>query len=258
MNKEGLSMSSSLLSSFILHPSSFILSRAVFASGLRAGIPVGLTFLLAFLGVGAAFHGAGLGQTEAGLSTLLLMSGPAQFGLLDGLDAGRPLLATVLAVCMLNGRYAVMSAVLAPHLRAVPLRRLLLPLTLLSTSTFAVTAAGLRRRAVRRAPLAYFQGVCLAAVPPAILGTVLGYHLTGLLPGALAGTVDMILPVYFATLLAREWPRPSPLLAALLGFVLTPLAEGLLPGFGLLLPGVAVGLVFAWVPEREAVKQARQ
>jgi predicted branched-subunit amino acid permease len=224
----------------------------VFAAGLREGTPVGITFLLAFLGVGAAFRAAGLGQAEAGLSTLLLMSGPAQVGMLDGLGAGRPLLAIVLAVCLLNGRYAVMSAVLAPSLRAVPLRRLLLPLTLLSTSTFAVTQAGLHNHGAARSPLIFFQGVCLAAVPPAVVGTILGYHLTGLLPAVLAGTVDIILPVYFATLLARDWPRPSPLLAALAGFILMPLAERLLPGFGLIVPGVLVGLVFAWLPEGEA------
>jgi predicted branched-subunit amino acid permease len=226
-------------------------TRAVFTAGLREGAPVGVTFLLAFLGVGAAFQVAGLGQAVAGLSTLFLMSGPAQVGMLDGLGAGRPLLAIVLAVCLLNGRYAVMSAVLAPYLRTIPLRRLLLPLCLLSTSTFAITQAGLRRRAVARAPLTFFQGVCLAAVPPAILGTVLGYHLAGLLPPALAGTVDMILPIYFATLLARDWPKPSPLLAALLGFVLMPVVERLLSGFGILVPGLIAGVVYAFLPEEE-------
>ncbi len=230
----------------LVRPSSFVLCPFR-SAGLRDGAPVGVTFLLAFLGVGAACRAVGLGQGEAGLSTLLLMSGPAQVGMLEGLEAGRPLLATVLAVCLLNGRYAVMSAVLAPHFRGVPLWRLLPALTFLSTSTFAVAQAGLRRRAVGRAPLAYFQGVCLAAVPPAVLGTLLGYHLTGLLPAGLAGTVNMILPLYFATLLAREWPRPSPLLAALAGFVLTPLAERLLPGFGLLVPGLLVGLAFGWL-----------
>ncbi len=215
-----------------------------FAAGLREGVPVGLTFLLAFLGVGAAFRWVGLGPIEALLSTLLLMSGPAQLAVLDGLADGRPVLATVLAVTLINGRYAVMSAVLAPHLRRVPLWRLVLPLTLLSTSTFAVTQAWLRRAHAPREPLAFFWGVCAAAVPPAVVGTLLGYHLTGLLTAALAATVGMILPVYFATLLAREWPNRSGLAAALLGFLLTPLAERCLPGLGLLLPGAIVGLVF--------------
>jgi predicted branched-subunit amino acid permease len=221
-------------------------------AGLRQGVPVGLTFLLAFLGVGAAFRWVGLGAIEALLSTLLLMSGPAQLAVLDGVAHGRPLLATVLAVALINGRYAVMSAVLAPHFRRVSLWRLLLPLTLLSTSTFAVAQAWLRRSCGEREPLAFFWGVCAAAVPAALLGTLLGYRLTGLLTPTPAATVGMILPVYFATLLAREWPHGRPLAAALLGFLLTPLAEACLPGFGLLLPGAIVGLVFGLAPqERE-------
>jgi predicted branched-subunit amino acid permease len=170
-------------------------------------------------------------------------------GLLDGLAAGQPVLAIVLAVALINGRYAVMSAVLAPWFRRVPLWRLLLPLGLLSTSTFAVTQAGLRRRAIARAPLAFFLGVCTAAVPPAVIGTLLGYHLTSLLPGAVAATVGMILPVYFATLLAREWPDRPALGSAVLGFALTPLAQWVLPGFGLVLPGAIVGLAFALAPQ---------
>jgi predicted branched-subunit amino acid permease len=138
-----------------------------------------------------------------------------------------------------------MSAVLAPSFRCVPLRQLLVPLGFLSTTTFAATYATLRRPAVAGRPLAYFCGVSATSIPPAVLGTVVGFYAAGLLPEAVRSTVDMILPIYFMTLLAREWPSARPLLAGALGFALTPVLEWLAPGLGMLLASVAVGLGLA-------------
>src|SRR5262245_13159050 len=98
-----------------------------FTAGVRTAIPVGITFFFAFLGVGAVFRVADLEMAQAGLSTLLLMSGPAQIALVDGIRAGQPLAALILAVGIINGRYLVMSAAAAPCFDRVPLGRLLLP-----------------------------------------------------------------------------------------------------------------------------------
>jgi len=154
----------------------------------------------------------------------------------------------MLAVGVLNARYFVLSAVLAPAFRRVSFARLLLPLTFLSTTTFAVTQAALRSRGTSEHPLPFFCGVCLTAVPPAVVGTIVGFHATGLLPEALRATVEMILPIYFMTLLAREWPKFLPLCAAGAGFVLTPVFERLAPGLGMLLASALVGVVVAVAP----------
>jgi hypothetical protein len=66
---------------------------------------VGVTFFLAFLGVGAVFAVAGLGVVPAAVSTLLLMSGPAQVALVEGLHSNQVLVSMLLAVAVINGRY---------------------------------------------------------------------------------------------------------------------------------------------------------
>jgi predicted branched-subunit amino acid permease len=214
-----------------------------FTQGARTAVPVGITFCCAFLGVGAVFRVADLGAVQAALSTLLLMSGPAQVALVDGLREGQSLVAVILAVSVINGRYLVMSAAVAPHFGRVPLWRLLLPWTFLSTTTFAALCTGLRSPTTRARPLAYFWGLIAVSVPGAVLGTVLGYQAAGLMPAALRATVEMILPLYFATLLAREWPRSRPLMAAGLGFLLTPICQRLFPSVGLLIACVLVGMM---------------
>ena len=71
---------------------------------------------------------------------------------------------------------------------------------------------------------------------------MLGLLLVQNLPLWLLEMFKMILPIYFTTLLAKEWPKSRPLLAGLLGFVGTPLVELVTPGFGMMLIAVVVGL----------------
>jgi predicted branched-subunit amino acid permease len=212
------------------------------AAGAREGVAVGTTFFLAFLGVGSVYRLAALDALQAAVSTLLLMSGPAQVALVDTVRDHQSLAALLLATCVINGRYFVMSAVLAPAFRHVSLLRLLPPWTFLSTTTFASTYAALRRPELATHPLAYFLGLSAVSIPAAIFGTLAGYYGAGLLPDPLRATVDMILPIYFVILLAREWPKALPLLAGGLGFVLTPILERIAPGLGMLLASLVVGI----------------
>lgn len=224
----------------------------VFASGAREGVAVGITFCLAFLGVGAVFRTQALGALQAAASTLLLMSGPAQVALADGLRTHQSLTAMLLAVCVINGRYAVMSAALSPAFARVALSRLLLPWTFLSTTTFAGTCAAVRRPESAAHPLAFFLGLSAIGIPAAVLGTLLGYCISDLLPARLQATVDMILPIYFVVLLAREWPHSRPLAAAGMGFVLTPCVDALVPGGGLLMASIVAGVAVGWMePEKK-------
>jgi predicted branched-subunit amino acid permease len=214
-------------------------------------VAVGVPFCLAFLGVGAHFRVAGLGVVPAGVSTLLLLSGPAQVAVVEGVREHQPLAALLLAVCVINGRYFVMSAVLAPYFRRVSTARLLVPWSFLSTTTFAGACAAVRRPGTAAHPLAYLCGLSAVSVPAAVAGTVAGYCGADLLPDTLRATADMILPIYFITLLAREGPRARPLLAGGLGFLLTPVLDRPLPGFGLLLASLAAGLVLGLARPRE-------
>jgi predicted branched-subunit amino acid permease len=143
-----------------------------------------------------------------------------------------------------------MSAALAPYFGRVSLRRLLLPLTFLSTTTFAATYAAVRRPGTGEHPLGYFWGLCAVSVPGAVLGTLAGYRVAGLMSAGARATVEMVLPIYFMTLLAREWPKARPLLAGALGFVLTPLLERMVPDLGLLLASLGAGAALALWRER--------
>jgi predicted branched-subunit amino acid permease len=215
-----------------------------FLLGLREALPVGVSFFFLFLAVGVASKTAGLNAFHSMLMSLVVFAAPAQFVVLDLMAHQRPWLDILAATVIINSRFFVMTATLLPYFRGTPVSRVLAALFMLSASTFAVPFMKFKQAADVR-PFEYYLGISAGSYPVAVAATGLGLLLVQGLSVELLDTFRMILPVYFATLLAREWPKRRPLLAGLLGFVGTPLGEFLSPAFGMMLAATMIGLGLA-------------
>ncbi len=217
-------------------------AKSSFFQGLREAIPVGVSFFFLFLAVGVSSKAAGLTILHSTLMSLVVFAAPAQFVVLDLIGHNRPWLDILAATFIINSRFFVMAATLVPYFRETSLPRILAAIPMLSASTFAVPFVRFKQAADIR-PFEYYLGVAAGSYPIAVAATVLGLLLVQNLPLWLHDMFKMILPIYFTTLLAKEWPKSRPLLAGLLGFVGTPLVELITPpGFGMMLIAVVVGI----------------
>ena len=222
-----------------------------FQHGLRDSVPLGISFFFIFLAVGAASKAVGLTLGTATIMSLVVFAAPAQLAIFDLMGHHRPWLDILAATVIINARFFVMSATLLPYFRGTPLPRILAAMPMLSASTFTVPFIRFKQAADVR-PFAYYLGVSAGSYPVAGAATALGLLLVQDIPGWALESLKMILPIYFTTLLAREWPNRLPLLAGLAGFVITPFAEIAAPAAGMILTPLLVGGGLVFLEERNA------
>lgn len=217
----------------------------VFVAGLADAIPVSISFFFLFLAVGATSANAGLDLMQGVVMSLLVFAAPAQLIIAD-MAANQNIGALLLTTFVINFRFTVMSTALIAFFRSVSKGALFGGLAMLSASTFGVSFIRFKDQ---NDPLTgpemfrYYLGVSVLSFGTAALSTLLGALLASRANAAVLEVTKLILPLYFATLLAREWGKAKPLIAAGLGFVCAAIAEPLYPNFGLVIAAVLVGLV---------------
>lgn len=210
-------------------------------AGLRAAMPIVPTFLGIFVGFGIAAQVAGVPPWAAVLMTVAVFAAPAQFAIVDAAGVGPMIAAGVLV----NLRFFPMSLTLSQLLRG-PRWRLLLAAQFVIATSYLLTFFAARRRPPVDV-FAFYRGVILLAFPAALAGTVLGLVFGAGLPAVVAFGATLFLPIYFTLLLAGDLKGRYEILAALLGFAVTPFAEHLVPGWGVFLTGLGVGALLAAV-----------
>lgn len=208
--------------------------------GFRAGVSVVPTFGFMFFGFGLTAGVVGMPELAALASTLVVFAAPAQFAMADVVAQGGGVVQLVFIAVVVNLRFFVMSLTLAGTFeRRRPAH--LLWCQFISATTYLTTFFHWCRSRIVD-PFAFYQGVVLAALPAALVGTAVGAWFGAGLPGLLAFGATLFLPVYFSLLLAGERQSRGELRAVVLGFVLTPPAELLMPGWGLFMVAVTVGI----------------
>jgi len=218
--------------------------------GVRAGMSIVPTFVFMFLGYGLAAGVAHIPGPAAVAVTLLVFAAPAQFVMADVASQGAGVVQLVAVVVLVNLRFVVMSLTLAGAFGTRRRRTQVLWCQFVSATTFLTTFFRWRAGRVDD-PLSFFQGVVLATVPAALLGTLAGLWLGRGVNEVVAFAAALFLPVYFALLLAGERCDRPELTAIILGFLLTPGAELLLPGWGLFAVAMVVGVVLYTVTAEE-------
>jgi 4-azaleucine resistance transporter AzlC len=163
----------------------------VFRQGAKAALPVVLGYLGIGFAAGVVERAAGMSYAEILLISTVLYAGSAQFVVAGML--GSPAAAIVLTVLFLNLRHLLLSAALAPALRAVPAWKNALIGLQLTDETFVIAStrnnispawmAGLNLAAWSTWALANLAGAALSAY--AGNATALGFALPAMFAGLL-------------------------------------------------------------------------
>lgn len=208
-------------------------------------IPVAISFFFLFMAVGAIAATAGLSGIEAILMTVVIFAAPLQLVIAD-MVAQQSWAMAILTTAIVNARFSVMSAALIPYFQGKRPKHLLGGLSLISVSTFGVSFMRFAREKPAH-PFEYYLGVCLMGFGTAIPSTAIGFAAAAHLGGVASDVMRMILPVYFTTMLAKEWGRAKPLAAAAIGFAGAPILNQLVPNFGMILAaGLAGAVLTLW------------
>lgn len=209
--------------------------------GFKAGANVVPTFGVMFFGYGLAASVAQMPVAAVIVLTLLVFAAPAQFAMVDVAAQGGGVVQLISIAVVVNLRFFVMSLTLAGAFDRNRRLSHLLWCQFISATTYLTTFFHWRSGAPGD-PFRFYQGVVLAALPAALLGTAVGRWLGAGLPALLAFAATLFLPIYFSLMLAGERQSSNEFAAVTLGFLLTPPVEVLLPGWGLFIVALGVGL----------------
>lgn len=198
----------------------------MFKQGVRAALPVALGYLGIGFAAGVVERAAGLSYAEILLLSMVLYAGSAQFVVTSMLTLGSPAPAIVLTVFFLNLRHLLLSAALAPALRAVPAWKNALLGLQLTDETFVVASSN------KRISAPWMAGLNLAAWGTWAVANLAGAALSGMAGNTRA--LGFALPCMFAGLLVLQLKTHPRLRTALAAAALAAIAglsiETLLPG----------------------------
>ena len=116
-------------------------------AGARAGIPIAIGVIPFGLVAGVAATEAGMGVGGAVAWSVAVFAGASQLAAIDLLDSGATALVAAGAALLINLRFLMYSASLAPYLAAQPLRQRLGAAYVLTDQAFGISIAALRQGA---------------------------------------------------------------------------------------------------------------
>ncbi len=188
-------------------------SGSAFLDGVKAAIPIWITFVPVSFTLGVAAKTHGLELEEIVLMSALVYFGPAQFAVLEPLGSGKPALQILLTTLLINLRFLVMSAALAPYFRGARRAKVLFCSQFVSASSFLPsyvrfqqqsTSSSHSEESCRNAEenLRYFLGVALFSFTVWVIGSGLGYGVALSVPVGFEEGLNFMLPGYFACMLA--------------------------------------------------------
>lgn len=221
--------------------------------GLKAIGPLMVGSALFGLAFGALIRDSDMNPWAGLFGTMTVVAGASQIALVEALKAGSPAFIAILTAILINARFALYSAALAPVWSAFPLRWRL-GLAYLMTDQSAVVAM---READEPDPIRrrwFALGAALPFVVVWVLGTMLGLILGPVIPEH--WQVGFIVPLMFIAVLVPGLRRPAEIVA-IAGAAAVVLAGhnwpyGLNLFFGII-AGMALGATFeAWWERRRA------
>jgi predicted branched-subunit amino acid permease len=189
-----------------------LIPSSPFREGVKAAIPVWIAYITTSFTLGVAAKTHGLQLSEIVLMSALVFAAPAQFAAFEPLASGKPALQILLTTFLINLRFLVMSAAIAPYFGRVKRRTLLWSSHLISISTFILSYVHFQKEAAKserteesgRNNLHYFLGLSLSSYAVWVLCSGLGYWAALLVPPGFEEGIKFLLPGYFACMLTVE------------------------------------------------------
>ncbi len=201
------------------------------ASLMLRGVRLGMPIFLVYMPIGAAF---GLAATAAGFTfvqatacSALVLAGAGQFIGVAALASSGNLAAALIATGVVNLRYLLFSATLAPYLKGVSRWHQVLLAHTLTDETFAVNISDARSG---RADRFSMTGVGLISWLGWTLGTAIGAAAGTAIGDPSAWGVDFAMPAMFIALLVGQITGRRELVAGALAAVMALALSAWLPG----------------------------
>jgi len=218
---------------------------AIAASGVGVGLVFGLTA-----------RSAGFTTLDAGLMSVVVFAGAAQFAAVGYVASGIALPAIVVLTAFLNARHLLYSASLAPRLQHRPVLERLAAAHVLTDEAFALSTAHFAR--VGRVDM---PGYWIAAIGgdfiPWNVATVVGAVLGSGIPDPNRFGLDVVFPAAMIGLAVGLVTSRREVVAATCAVVVAvPLAVAVAPSVGIIVGGLvgpAVGLAMPGPAEAEAL-----
>ncbi len=209
------------------------------------GVPA-LVLYAGILGYGAFAREVGLTLGQALALPIFLQALPAQVVLADHAARGASLAAAALAVSLTAVRFLPMTVVIMPWLKGHGGPRWH---ELLVVHFVAVTVwiEGLRRlpTAPAEVRLVYYLGIGVGILAGTLASTALGYLAAGTVPQWMAAALLFTMPLTFLLAMIETARSRADHFAIVAGVFIAPAAYLWLPGFDLLITGLAGGTL-AW------------
>lgn len=200
-------------------------------------------FILLFtmMGYGSLARSAGFGMDMAALGTLLIWGLPGQLAMVELTATGQSIFAIVFACSLANARFMPMVVSFVPLMARsqASMPRLMLDAQLLSINSWAMCQREFPRIEVQHRHLYYFvfaSSIMLAAV----IGTMLGYYGSILLPLVIVLGLIFVSPLFFALVLSAVKGK-SERFSLLFGCAIVPIAQAWFPSVDLLITGFIGG-----------------
>ena len=175
--------------------------RARFMRGLALGFPI----FLGYVPIGAAFgvvsRDLGFTAFQAVACSATALAGAGQLVALQLIGSGASAIAVVLTTAVVNLRYLLFGAAMAPHVSGVSLRGQAFLAFTLTDETFALNIEDHRRSLADRYSMA---GVGAIAWIGWVLGTALGALAAGAIGDPTRFGVQFAMPAMFTALLVAQ------------------------------------------------------
>jgi branched chain amino acid efflux pump len=230
--------------------------RAEILRGLKAALPMMLSFVPFGLLLGAQAGQKGLSAVEVPLMTGLNFGGGSEFAAVV-LWTSPPLVLLIVAIpFLINSRHLLMGAALAPHLKHLPKRRALPALFLMCDESWAMGLSDARQRSADEhrpgLSMPYYLAVAAGLYLTWIVSTALGGALGPAMGDVEAYGFDMAFPAVFLVLLRGMWKGARPARPWLVSLIAAAATYLLVPGAWYVAAGAGAGLLSAFVWAEEA------
>jgi predicted branched-subunit amino acid permease len=211
--------------------------------------------LTTMMGFGTLARSAGYSAEMSALATVLIWGLPGQLAMVELTLTGQDLITIIFACSLANARFFPMVVSFIPSMarEKTSFPGLVLYAQLLSINSWAVCLRNFPEIEPSDRKL-YFVAFASTILCAAVIGTLLGYYASAVLPDPLVLGLIFISPLFFALVLSAV-PRATERASLLLGCIVVPLAHYYFPSIDLLITGLVAGSLGFFLGKAPAIRR---
>lgn len=226
-----------------------MINNGVFKQGVKDSIPVCLSFFFIFASLGSICHTNNLTSLNSVFMTVGIFAAPVQGAILYSLQHKLDYIYVAFLAFIINFRFLLNSAVLAPYFKNTKLFHLFIMTLMFSASTFTVSYIKYKSdESITDHRLEYFYGVAIPSYTVAILATLFGYMFIKTIDNQIITAIfTIVLPLHFSALTAKRYPNIAAIFATLSGFIGMPFVLSFKSSFADIVFAIIMGVIISFI-----------